>query len=580
MLARDLSAGVTVAALDVPQAMAYALIAGIRPEYGLYTAIVPAIIASILGSSSHLIAGPTNALSLLVFSAVGGIGAAGDLTRMQIVCVLTALVGVVQIMIALLRLGDLTRYVSEAVILGFLLGASVLIGLGQIPNLIGTHFVASESQNFLLQLWQTLRHGMSLNPYALALGVLTALVAVWLRNLSKRVRLTIPDKLAGLVLVSFIVWWGGWAGPGQADPLVEVIGAVPNRMPAFEVPPLGRGDVIRQLSYSPLAIALLGLVESLAIAKSIAVHTRQRLNFNRQCLAEGLANLGGSLFHCMPAAGSLTRSAINYQSGAVTRMAGVFSAVAVAVCIVLFAPLTAYVPKSALAAILIVTAWRLVDRRRLLFCLRATRYDAGIALATAVSAVFIGIDFSILMGVFLSFLLFVPRASRLRAAEMVMDRARGARERLPGDPYCSELVIYNFEGEMFFGAAPELDQHLGELTRRVEAGARVVVLRFRRVRNPDVVCLEHLRQFTMDMNARGVPVLVCAVRADFAQALYNVHCHDWLPPENIFLEQPTLGTSTAYALQRAYEILGDKRCPTCPQTQGIDLSGSRWDFVI
>src|SRR5262249_15229005 len=159
---------------------------------------------------------------------------------------------------------------------------------------------------------------------------------------------------------------------------------------------------------------LLGLLESLAIAKSIAARTRQPLDFNRQCLAEGFANLGGGLFQCMPGSGSLTRSAINYQAGAATRFSGIVSAVAVAGVVLLFAPLARYVPKPALAGILLVTAWRLIDRQRLRYCLRATRFDAGIALATAGAALFVSIEFSILIGVFLSFLFFVPRAARLQ----------------------------------------------------------------------------------------------------------------------------------------------------------------------
>src|SRR5262249_40289587 len=154
--------------------------------------------------------------------------------------------------------------------------------------------------------------------------------------------------------------------------------------------------------------ALLGLLEALAIAKSIAARTREPLDYNRQCLAEGLANVGGGFFQCMPGSGSLTRSAINYQAGAATRWSGLVAAAAVAGTLLLFAPLARYVPKAALAGILLVTAWRLVDRPRLLYALRATRFDAGLALATAFAALFISIEFSILIGTFLSFLLFVP----------------------------------------------------------------------------------------------------------------------------------------------------------------------------
>ena len=215
----------------------------------------------------------------------------------------------------------------------------------------------------------------------------------------------IPDMLIGLLLTSVVVGWFGW-GEG-ANPLLEVVGEVPNTLPTFHLPHL-RYDWIRQLSGSALAIALLGLLEALAIAKSIASRTHQTLDFNRQCLAEGISNLGGGVLQCMPGSGSLTRSAINYQAGAATKLSGVYSAIAVAVTVVLFAPMARYVPKATLAGILIVTAWRLVDKPRLRYCIRATRFDAYLALATAAACVLISIEFSILIGTFLSVSLFVP----------------------------------------------------------------------------------------------------------------------------------------------------------------------------
>src|SRR5262249_12752223 len=181
------------------------------------------------------------------------------------------------------------------------------------------------------------------------------------------------------------------------------------------------------------------------IAKSIAAHTRQRLDYNRQCLAEGIANLGGGLFQCMPGSGSLTRSAINFQAGAVSRLSGILAAAATAACLVLFAGLAKYVPRPALAGILLVTAWRLVDRRRLAYCLRATHYDAGLALGTAFAAVFISIEFAVLIGVFVSFLFYVPRAARMNADELVLSAERVVRERRPEDPVCDRLVVYDLE---------------------------------------------------------------------------------------------------------------------------------------
>jgi SulP family sulfate permease len=401
---------------------------------------------------------------------------------------------------------------------------------------------------------------------------------VALRRWNGRFRVRVPDILIVLVLTSLIVWAFGWAGNGHA--VVDVVGPISGSLPSFELPRLDRGDWIRQLYLSPLAIALLGLVESLAIAKSIAARTRQSLDYNRQCLAEGLANIGGSMFRCMPGSGSLTRSALNFQAGAATRMSGVISAIAVALILVTCAPLAQYVPKAALAAILVVTAWGLVDRRRLRYCMRASRFDAGLALATAFVAIFVGIEMSILVGIFLSFMFFVPRAARLQASELVVGPGRVLRERLPDDVPCNKLVILAFEGEMFFGAAPELQEHLAGLARRAQEGVRVMVLRLKRARNPDMVCMELLQRFLVDMHERGVTVFLCGIRDDFAAALARLRFHHWFPREQLFLEEPTVGSSTLHAVRSAYEILGSDLCATCPRAGDKERETGDWYYTI
>jgi SulP family sulfate permease len=238
----------------------------------------------------------------------------------------------------------------------------------------------------------------------------------------------------------------------------------------------------------------------------------------------------------------------------------------VAATVLLFAPLAQYVPRCALAGILTVTAWRLIDRQRLLYSLRATRFDAYLTISTALVSVFLSIEFSILIGTFLSFLLYVPKAARLQATELVVGQDRVLRERQAGDPRCTSLALFNLEGELFFGAAPELETILEELEQRVNEGARVIVIRLKRVRNLDMVCLEILQRFLERLNERKVPVLFCGVREDFAGVLRNVHFHQWLPPDQLFLEESTAHSSTLRAVRRAYELLGDNRCATCPRS--------------
>jgi SulP family sulfate permease len=420
-----------------------------------------------------------------------------------------------------------------------------------------------------------LTRGGAVNFRALAIGLATLLLVIGLHRLNARLRIRLPELLLTLLIVSPIAWLlqRGAAETGVAH--LEVSG----RLPALSVPPF-QPDRIRQLWGGALAVSLLGLVEALAIAKALAARTHEPLDYNRQCLAEGLANLGGGLFQCMPGSGSLTRSAINYVSGAATRLSGIVSAAAVAGTLLLFAPLARFIPQPALAGILLWTAWRIVDRQRLRYCLRATRFDAGIALATAGTAVFLSVEFSILIGTFVSFLFFVPRAARLRASELVVSPERTVRERQPDDPLCTRMAVFGLEGEFFFGAAPELDEHLAELTRRTQQGVRVIILRLKRARNPDMVCLERLQHFLEDMHKRGVTVLLCGVRDDFARALRNVRLQHVLPAECLFLEDGAADSSTLRAVRRAYELLGDDLCPTCPRRNRTEADKGGWYYAI
>jgi SulP family sulfate permease len=561
----DLLAGVTVAAISLPQAMAYALIAGIDPRFGLYSAIVVTLVASIFGSSSHLINGPTNAISLVVFSALAFFDPDARFDAYQATFLLAMMIGTIQILIAVFKLGDLTRYISESVVIGFMAGAGALVGLSQLGNLTGLRDRGTGQQHVLYRIWLTLTGG-HVNPKALSIGVGTIVLVVILRTLARKYHLPQIDMLVALIVAAIVAAWFGWSKPGlDGQTLVSVVGSVPRSLPLPHVPEI-KFWWVRELSGSALAIAFLGLLEALAIAKSIATYTRQPLDYNRQCLAEGLANLTGGFFQCLPGSGSLTRSAINYQAGAVSRFSGVIASGTVALVVVAFAPYARFIPKAALAGLLLVTASRLIDWKRLSYAVRASRYDAGLVFVTAFSAVFISVEFSILIGVALSFLLFVPRAALLRWSQLVVSSERVVRERLNEDPPCTAMLLYDLEGELFFGAATELDRCFDELKRRTkDEHIHFVVLRLKRTRNPDMVSLERFEHFLRDMEKREVSVLLCGIRPDFAKAAKNLRFDDWLPADRVFREEDEKFSATLKAVRHVHSLLRDNTCLHCRQ---------------
>jgi sulfate permease, SulP family len=577
---KDLLAGVTVAAISLPQAMAYALIAGVDPRFGLYSAIVVTLVASIFGSSSHLINGPTNAISLVVFSALAFFDPDARFDAYQAMFLLGIMIGSIQILIAVFKLGDLTRYISESIVIGFMAGAGTLVGLTQLGNLTGIRDRGTGQQHVLYRIWLTLSGG-HVNPRALGIGLGTIVLVVVLRKISRKYRLPQFDMLVALIVAAAIAAFFGWSKPAlDGKTIIAVVGSVPRSLPLPHIPEI-KFWWVKELSGSALAIAFLGLLEALAIAKSIANTTRQTLDFNRQCMAEGLANLTGGFFQCLPGSGSLTRSAINFQAGAVSRFSGVLAASTVALVVVALAPYARYIPKPALAGLLLVTAVRLVDWKRLSYAMRASRYDAGLVLVTALSAVFISVEFSILIGVALSILMFVPRAALLRSSELVVSKERVVRERLPEDPPCTAMVLYDLEGELFFGAAPELDRTFDRLKQRTkDENIRFVVLRLKRTRNPDMVSMERFDHFLHDMQARGVTVLLCGIRPAFAKAMTNLRFQDWLPADRIFLEEDEKFSATLKAVRHVYEILGENSCDHCGPNKEILTDGKPLYYLV
>jgi SulP family sulfate permease len=555
----DLVAGLTVAAVAVPQAMAYAMVAGLPPVYGLYTAIVMTAVGALFNASRQLVNGPTNAISIAVLSVIAGI--AEPDARVQAAILLAFLVGAIQLGITLLRLGDLERYISHSVIVGFTAGASALLALDQLKNLLGMKSVGDAHAHFLLRVFRSLSEGGGVHVETAAVGLGTIAAVVALRWLKRRLDLRLaPELLLVVIGMGVLTSWLGLDARG-----VAVVGEIPGRFPSFAAPPVELGEV-REFATGALAIAVLGLLEAISMSKALAAATRQKLDMNQQCLSEAVANLTGSFFQCMPGSGSLTRSAINQQAGAVTQWSGVISAAAVALTMLAFAPYARFIPRAALAGILMVTAWNMIDWRALSYHLRTTRFDAAIVAATAISAVAISIEFCVLIGVLMSFLLTVPRAGQMLLSEFSLTDG-GLHERVPGDPPCPRILVFGLEGEMFFGATAALESHFAQIEERIGPDTRVVVLRVKRARNPDAVGLTLLEDFLHRVKARGVHVLLCGVRTEFAEKLDRTGITAHLG-EKLFLEQPVRLTSTMLAVRHAYELIGNETCAICPRRGG------------
>lgn len=552
----DLVAGLSVAATAVPQAMAYALIAGLPPEVGLYTAIVMTTVGALFSSSRQLINGPTNAISIALFSAIGAIASPDD--RLEVAILMAFLVGAIQLAVSFLRIGDLTRYISHSVIVGFTAGASVLLLLDQTKNLLGLQAVGDTHDHFLVRFWLSLSEGGAVHGPTAAIGASSIVLLLGLRWLKQRLRAPLFPEILLTIVVATVA--SAWLGLEQRG--VRVIGEIPAALPRPSLPHFD-AERVRELASSSLAIALLGLLEAIAMAKAIAAVTREKLDLNQQCMSEGFANVAGSFFQCMPGSGSLTRSAINQQAGARTQWSGVVSAAAVALTMLAFASHARHVPRSALAALLMVTAFRMVNIGELRYHVRVSRFDAVIVAVTAVSAIAISIEFCILIGVFMSFLLAVPRTGQMLLTEFVVTPEGRIHERLPEDVLCGHVLVFGLEGEMFFGSVSSLEEHLETISARVGPETHVVVMRMKRARNPDAAGMAAFERFVEAVQARGVHVILCGVRPAFHEKLQRSGLAGRLEEKQIFLEQPVRQTSTLLAVQHATELV-PAPCPHCP----------------
>ena len=557
-LRKDVIAGVTVAAISLPQSMAYALVAGVDPRFGLYTAIVFTAVAGLFGSSRHLVNGPTGAVSLVTFSALAFIDPDAKLDAYEAMFLLAAMIGVVQIVIGATRLGDVTRYISESVVTGFIAGAGFLTALGQIANALGVKAQGTGHQPVLERVYLTLTQPGPYNYKAVTIALAAVAIAIFGRRLLRAFKLPQVEMLVAVIGLSALAYWLGWsdAAPGikTAIPLIE---AVPPALPTPHVPQVNP-EWLAPLSTSALSIGILGLLEALAIAKAVAHKSRQELDYNRQCLAEGIGNLVGGFFRCMPGAGSLSRTAINYQVGAVSRFSSIVTALAVGLTVLLLGPYAAYIPKAVLAGLLIVASTRLIDIPRIRYTATASIADTFMLIGTALAAVFIGVEYAILIGSTASIIWYLLHASRLKTQELVVSPEKVVRARIASDAATNDVRIYDFEGDLFFGSAPELHAFLDKARdSALKDGVKALVLRLKRVRNPDAVALEVLDLFLDETKKAGLVVFLAGIRPELQAALERMGVLQRLGEDHIFPEQEKDYSATLGAIRAAYDRIDD-----------------------
>ncbi|WBU59265.1 SulP family inorganic anion transporter [Paracoccus albus] len=455
-LRADLFAGLTGATLVLPQGIAFAAIAGLPPEYGFYTAMVTATVAALAGSSWHAVSGPTTAISALVFGALSGMLAPGSPEFIAAAITLAVLVGMIQLAMGLARMGALVDFVSHSVMTGFVTGAAILIALSQIDKALGIELPRPEDLGGFAS---GLFHNLSETSWRAALVAGSALgTALLIRQFLPRW----PNYLIAMALATLVSVVLGGAGSG-----IETIGAIDGVIPTFAFPDLSL-DTISELSSAAVAIALVGLLEAMSVARALAIRSGQMIDGNREFVGQGLSNVGGGFFQCYPGSASFTRSGVNYDSGAATPLAAIFASVFLLLILLLVAPLFAYVPIPAMAGVIILVAARLIDFREIRHILSTSPEEAFIAGVTFLSALFIDLEFAIYAGVLLSLALFLKKTSQPFVGVGAPDPStptrvfKNAAEN--GLAECPQLMFARLDGPLYFGSV----EHVRRIFRRFE----------------------------------------------------------------------------------------------------------------
>lgn len=564
-LRRDLLAGLTVAVVEVPQAMAYAIIAGVPPVYGIYTSVLQGILGALLSSGQHVTTGPTNTQSLLIASAVSRIAGLGSDQYLQLVFALTLMKGLLQLGFAAFNLGTLVRYVSRSVIVGVTAGAGVLIAAGQLAMFMGIETTARRLPGVVGMIDALLMHLRAVNWHAVTVGVVSLAIILGVRAINR----FLPAAFLAVIIGGVFVAAMGWT-----DGRVRLIGELPRGLPGFALPDVSWADA-SALFGGALALAILGSLESVAIAKSLAERTGERVDANQDFFAQGLTNTLSSFFQCIPGSVSFTRSALDVAAGAETRLAAVFNGLFVAVIFLCLAPLASYIPLASLSAVLLVIAVGLVDVRYMLRVWRTHRSDAVVLLVTFAAACVAPLEYAIFIGVGCSILAHLRRASRLHMTEMVPIGGGRFGERplaMSADQITRPWAILQFEGDLFFGVADELHDRL----KPYETGpVRVLVVRMLPTHSIDLTAMTVLGRFVEAVRARGGHVLFCGVRPPLYERFMANGLIDTIGEANVFRPGAASGDSAQEALRRAAEILGispdDLQVTGGPATWAYDI---------
>ena len=546
----DAIAGLTVAIVALPQSMAYAIIAGVHPKFGLYAAIFPAIVAALFGSSRYLAAGPTNAISMVVASSMASAAIAGTMVsslpeeqKIGLLFLLSFMVGMMQFLMGLLKFGNFINFVSHSVVVGFNAGAGILIAFNQIKNLIGVNI--GNHPHFIDGLKHTIINIPETNIYALMLGLSTITFIL----IAKKISPKIPGALLAMTTAAVTVFIFKLESLG-----VKTIGSIPQALPPLSFFPVS-AESFNAMFSSALAIAILGIVEALSIAKSIASKSGEKIDGNQEFVAQGMANMTAAFSSGIPGSGSFTRSAVNFSSGAKTRFAVVFSGVFILVVLLVAAPMARFIPIASLAGILMVIAYSMIDKQAFKLSFFATSADRSVLIVTMLATLFLELDKAVYIGVILSILLFVKKVSHPQVFPVAPKEKGGKLCMAEGDNGCPQISIYQVDGSLFFGAVNEVEDKISDY---IKSGGKIIIIRLAHVRMIDATGVHALESLLKEARKKNVTMMLTNIKVGPRKVLMRTGMEEKIGKENFF-------EHTQEAIEESVRRISKSgKCQGCP----------------
>ncbi|WCR10712.1 SulP family inorganic anion transporter [Paracoccus stylophorae] len=541
----DAYAGLTNATIVLPQGVAFAIIAGLPPEYGLFTAIIVTVVAALWGSSQVMVSGPTTAISAVLFASLSGLAIPGSETYIALALVLTFLVGVLQLSAGLAGLGGLIAFISHSVIVGFTAAAAVLIAVSQLGPALG---LPGGTGGVLHRLTGIGADIGAVNPNAVIIAGVTLVSLIILARISRR----LPGYIIALVVGSLTAIALGAEASG-----VAMFAPLDAALPRFGAPALDM-DTIGTLLPAAVAVAFVGLLEAISIGKSFAIRRGETYDSNQEMVGQGLSNLTGSFFQCYAGSGSFTRSGLNAESGATSPMSAIFAAGFLAVLLVLLAPFVRFVPVPAMAAIILYVAWKLINVAEIRHIVATSRSETFILGATFLTGILSELDFAILVGVVASLSVFLNKSAHPLVAVGAPTEVNGRRVFRNAEkfdlPQCPQIRFVRIEGPLFFASV----EHVEREFRRMEEkdGFKTCILNLKGVGKIDLAGADFILSEARRARAHGQDLRLIAANPEVLTVLERLHCLDVLGPENVHPHKSD-------AIRPAVAAAADSICASC-----------------